>query len=99
VIASHYLAKFVKVTMVQQKLYATFIVVVMTIVKMMGRAVLEQLSTILAILALTPSVIYMATALHETDFHYLAETKVPPDRILIFASSGRACEYMTAGAC
>jgi hypothetical protein len=44
---------------VPYRCYATGIVVVMTLVKLMGREVLEKMSTVLALLALTPSVIYV----------------------------------------
>ena len=71
VLAAHYLSKYTEVTFFQEKIYATFIVFIMTLVKLGGRDVLEKMSTVLALLALTPSVIYMSFAVKDLDFPYM----------------------------
>ena len=47
VLAAHYLSKYTEVTFFQEKTYATFVVFVMTLVKLGGREVLEKMSTVL----------------------------------------------------
>jgi hypothetical protein len=74
VLAAHYLSQYTEVTWLEEKLYAMFIVFVMTLVKLGGRDLLEKMSTVLALLALTPSVIYMASAAKDLDFEYLRST-------------------------
>ena len=64
VLAAKYLAHYTVVTEFQQSLYALFIVFVMTLVKLAGREILEKMATALAILTLTPSLLYWAAGLY-----------------------------------
>ena len=52
VLAAHYLSQYTEVTWLEEKLYAMFIVFVMTLVKLGGRDLLEKMSTVLALLAI-----------------------------------------------
>jgi len=96
VLASHYLAATTDITPTQQSLYATFIVAVMTVVKLMGRSVLERLSTLLAVLTLTPSVIYMSFGVSHVDMNYLASVEDDPCTLL---ATQQLCTAPNASSC
>ena len=61
-------------------LYASFIVIAMTFVKLLGREALEKISGVLAICTLTPSMIYIFTALGKGyfDVKHLTSTDSAP---------------------
>lgn len=79
VLASEYFSQYMngEITWAQRKLYATGIVILMTFVKLLGRDALARISSLLALLTLTPSFIYIFSTLKFLDFDYLMSTHDP----------------------
>jgi amino acid transporter len=78
VLASHYVSQVADITWLEQKLYASFIVVIMTLIKLLGREVLERLSSLLALLTLIPSWIYIIASLKDLNLQYLSSYRDDP---------------------
>ena len=101
VLAARYLALYVgedQVSWLDEKLYASFIVFVMTVVKLMGRSVLEYLSTVLAVIALAPSLIYWPAGLAKAgvDWEYVLSVEGDPCTLL---ATEVACTAPNATSC
>ena len=86
VLAAKYLAHYTEVTEFQQSLYAVGIVFTMTLVKLAGREILEKMATALAILALTPSLIYWTGGLYHAGLSVDFLTSIDGDPCTLLAT-------------
>lgn len=99
VLASHYLRHVTDITWLEQKLYASFIVVIMTLIKLLGREVLERVASLLALLTLIPSWIYIIASLKALDLSYLSSWRDDPCTHLVteamcFAPNASSCRWV-----